>query len=36
MHNLKSIDKAFQLRNAFCNISGHSKNAFSYMTMLVK
>ena len=32
MHNLKSIDKAFQLRNAFHNTSG----AFSYLTGLVK
>jgi len=30
MHNLKSIDKAFQLGNAFRNISDHYKNAFSY------
>jgi len=36
MHNLKGIDKAFQHRNAFRNIYGHSKNAFSYLTGLVK
>ena len=36
MHNLKCIDKAFQLKNALRNISGHSKNAFSYLTRLVK
>ena len=36
MHNLKGIDKAFKLRNAFSNISGHSKNAFSHLTVLVK
>ena len=32
MHNLKRFDKAFQLRNAFRNISGHSTNAFAYLT----
>ena len=36
MHNVKSIDKAFQLRNAYRNISGHSKNAFSYYTPTTK
>ena len=36
MYNLTSIDKDFQLRNAFSNISGHSKKAFSYLTGLVK
>ena len=36
MHNLTSIDKAFQLRNAFRNSSVHSKNAFSFLTGLVK
>jgi len=32
MHNLTYIDKVFQLRNAFHNISGHYKNVFSYLT----
>jgi len=36
MHNVKCIDKAFQLRNVCRNISGHSKNAFSYLTRFVK
>jgi len=36
MHNLISINKVFQVRNTFHNISGHSKNAFSYMTGLVE
>ena len=36
MHNFKSIDKAFQHRRGFRNISGHSKNAFSYLTRFVK
>ena len=35
MHNLTSTDKVFQVRKTFRNISGHSKNAFSYLTGLV-
>jgi len=36
MHNLTSIDKVCQVRNAFRTISGHSKNACSYLIGLVK
>ena len=36
MYHLTSIDKVFQVRNAFRNISGNSKNAFTYLTGLVK
>jgi len=36
MHNLTNIDTVCQLRNSFRNISGHSKNPFSYLTRIVK
>jgi len=31
-----NIDTVCQLRNSFLNISGHSKNPFSYLTRIVK
>ena len=36
MHNLKSMNKAVQLIHAFRNITAHFKNAFPYLTGLVK